>query len=317
MESLYFSISNFHSSIGHSAFASHPVKIPRFAVSSFRSTPKVFAVNKTSRPDAEISAQEMFELFLSERQVTGDLISKASDMIWKVEFQEGDKPTTDESKELFQQSARGDRVDNEGRLLKLSQTKHWVSGDSKAPLSEKISPAQWQSDREKRKMIGLLEYEALKREILLLTGGIAAASFAYCYLMFTPQVAWSYALGAAGSCIYLQLLYYHTDNISWQNLSKVFRSKKVKKIGIQSIDVRRAFEKAFKGGLLAASSPRLLVPSALFGLWALLKHYFGDMELQLAPTIFGFFAYKGAIIVQIFRENEGFLYISSETDDNL
>eukprot|EP00252_Welwitschia_mirabilis_P014654 TRINITY_DN3228_c0_g1_i2.p1 TRINITY_DN3228_c0_g1~~TRINITY_DN3228_c0_g1_i2.p1 ORF type:complete len:299 (-),score=55.75 TRINITY_DN3228_c0_g1_i2:169-1065(-) len=298
MESLYFSISNFHSSIGHSAFASHPVKIPRFAVSSFRSTPKVFAVNKTSRPDAEISAQEMFELFLSERQVTGDLISKASDMIWKVEFQEGDKPTTDESKELFQQSARGDRVDNEGRLLKLSQTKHWVSGDSKAPLSEKISPA-------------------LKREILLLTGGIAAASFAYCYLMFTPQVAWSYALGAAGSCIYLQLLYYHTDNISWQNLSKVFRSKKVKKIGIQSIDVRRAFEKAFKGGLLAASSPRLLVPSALFGLWALLKHYFGDMELQLAPTIFGFFAYKGAIIVQIFRENEGFLYISSETDDNL
>ncbi|KAH9295168.1 hypothetical protein KI387_038756, partial [Taxus chinensis] len=256
----------------------------------------------------ELSAQDPFELFLEERQATGDVITRTSDIFWKKDVLEADEQRIAEVKEKLQQNRKISQDESGGGFLKLSRIKKWVSGNDEAPENENASKTEWKTDRETRRRMGLLEYEALKRELLLVTVGIGAACSVYCFFVISPQVALSYAAGAATSCFYLRLLYHHADNISKENLAEVFTRKRVKKIGIRSDDLRDSFEKIAGGTAIALSSPRLVIPTAIFGCWALSKHFFADsFDFQLAPAILGLFAYKAAALVQAYRDNEDLL----------
>lgn len=277
---------------------------------------RIPAVAKTTRPANELSAQDLFELFLQERKITGDLVSKTSDMLWKKEVLEVDESRRAEVKERLQQPQKITDDESGGGFLKLSRTRKWVSGDGEVPVNETASTVEWKTDSENRKRMGLLEYEALKRELLLITAGIAAACSGYCFFVFSPQVALSYAVGAVASFLYLQLLYHHTDNISKEKLAEVFTRRRIKKIGIRSDDLRDSFEKTVRGSALALSSPRLVIPAAIFGFWALSKHYFGEsFDFQLAPAVLGLFAYKGAALVQAYRDNEDLLIIFPKDEE--
>ncbi|MCO5549399.1 hypothetical protein L7F22_002870 [Adiantum nelumboides] len=158
-----------------------------------------------------------------------------------------------------------------------------------------------------------LEQE-LKRELSLLTTAIAAFGSIYCGILFSIEASVSYALGALGSLLYLQLLFRHADGLSETNVASVFRRKRQKKIGVRSSDLQDAFEKAFFGSSFALSSPRLVIPVALYGLWTL-EHQLGhlQLDLQITPLMFGFFAYKAAVLVQTFWENKN-LAMSFEKD---
>ncbi|MCH1932437.1 hypothetical protein L9G16_20020, partial [Shewanella sp. A25] len=91
--------------------------------------------------------------------------------------------------------------------LRIAATRDWVSGESSLPVSKRLSAKDRQDERERRKELNLLRYEALKDELLLLTTGIGAACSLYCLLVFSLEAAVSYAFGVAFSCLYLQLLY--------------------------------------------------------------------------------------------------------------
>eukprot|EP01018_Ginkgo_biloba_P038065 Gb_29637 [translate_table: standard] len=265
----------------------------------------------------ELSAQDIFELFLRERQASGDFISRTSDVLWKKEVLELDDNRSIEVKESLQQLQKMTEDESGRGFLKLNQTRKWVSGNGEAPVNNNVPTVERETDSENRRRISLLEYEALKRELLLITVGVAVACTGYCFLTFSPQVALSYAVGSVASCLYLQLLYRHTDNVSKEKLADVFIRKRAKKIGIRSDDLKDSFEKIVRGSALALSSPRLVIPAALFGFWTLSKHYFGDsFDFQLTPAVLGLFAYKAAALVQVYRDNEDLLIVLPQSEEN-
>lgn len=50
----------------------------------------------------------------------------------------------------------------------------------------------------------------------------------------------------------------------------------VDRIGIRSEDVKDLFERSIKGSGIALSSPRLVIPAAIYGLWILSHQYFSS-----------------------------------------
>lgn len=116
--------------------------------------------------------------------------------------------------------------------------------------------------------------------------------------------------------MYLQLLFYQADNLSEETVSDIFMQKRAKKIGIRSEDLKYALEKTLKGSAMALSSPRLVIPAAIYGLWAL-SHRFSDtyFDFQLVPGMFGFFAYKAAALVQVYRDNEDLLLVFPDQEE--
>ncbi|CAL5393521.1 unnamed protein product [Camellia sinensis] len=89
---------------------------------------------------------------------------------------------------------------------------------------------QLQNDSERRKIMNLLSYEALKREMMLLTVGIGIVCSGYCLVTLSVQAAVSYAAGVLFSCLYLQLLYKQVDNLSQETVPQIFRQKKSKEV---------------------------------------------------------------------------------------
>ncbi|XP_068658091.1 uncharacterized protein [Aristolochia californica] len=216
-------------------------------------SPRVSAL-RSSLSESDLAGEEILQIFLKERQLNGDIISKASDRNWK-------------------------------------------------------------NDSEKRKRLNFLKYDALKRELFLLTTGIGAACSGYCLLTLSIQASISYALGVVFSCIYLQLLYYHVDSVSKEAFPLVFLQKKPKKIGIRSEDLNNLLEKTVRGSALALSSPRLVMPAAIYGLWGLSHNFFsGFFDFQLVPARFGLFAYKAAALVQVYRDNEDLRFIFADNE---
>lgn len=156
----------------------------------------------------------------------------------------------------------------------------------------------------------------LKREILLLSVGIGTACSGYCLIVLSAQAAISYAAGVLFSCLYLQLLYQHADNLSKEAVPQIFMKKKSKKIGIRSQDLEDLLEKTIKGSGIALSSPRLVIPAAIYGLWILSQHFAGDFfDFQLVPAMFGMFAYKAAALVQVYRDNEDLQFVFPDNEE--
>ncbi|XP_066380929.1 uncharacterized protein [Miscanthus floridulus] len=258
-------------------------------------------------------------MFLEERQLHGDFVTKISDMVWRRNGANVDAAEATTGKgsavDVAQpEDVREDAVDD--GMLRLAATRDWVSGDSSPPLSKRLSAKDRQNESDKRKELNLLKYEALKDELLLLTTGIGAACSLYCLLVFSLETAVSYAFGVGFSCLYLQLLYRHADNLSKEDIPEVFLRKKVKKIGITSEDLKNTIEKTLGGAGVALSSPRLVIPAVIFGLSALSDHFQNSFfSFEVLPGMMGFLAYKAAALVQVYRDNEDLRLILPEEED--
>ncbi|KAL2557378.1 hypothetical protein Fot_02117 [Forsythia ovata] len=278
--------------------------------------PFIFSALKTSPPPREYAGDEVLQAFLKERELTGDFISKISDKFWI-----RDLITNSENQAKAEEMA--DNLNNatqllnestgedDGGFLKLKRTNEWLLGDNDSvPMNKKMVMREVQDDRERRKRMNFLKYEALKRELLLLTVGIGAACGGYCLIALSVQAAVSYVTGVFFSYIYFQLLCKHADNVSKEKVPQIFRKKKSKKIGIRSQDLQDVFERSVKGSGIALSSPRLVIPAAIYGLWELSQHFGHDIfDFQLLPAMVGLFAYKAAALVQVYRDNEDLQFI--------
>ncbi|XP_022142533.1 uncharacterized protein LOC111012623 isoform X2 [Momordica charantia] len=257
------------------------------------------------RAASEITDEDVLQAFIKERKLNGDFISKTSDMLWQNEvlkFEDvSDVSVADVSQEVLVAEN-----DDDGGFLKLSATQSWVSGGNSAPINKKAGDKTLLDDRERRRKLNFLKYEALKRELMLLSVGIGTACSGYCLIVFSFQAAISYAIGVLLSCLYLQLLYQHADKLSKDMVPDIFTRKKTKKIGIRSEDINNFFEKSVKGSVIALSSPRLVIPAAIYALWILSHKYLANdfFDFQLTPAMLGMFVYKAAALVQVYRDNE-------------
>ncbi|KAG5566524.1 hypothetical protein RHGRI_002170 [Rhododendron griersonianum] len=266
-------------------------RIPTAVASALRSPP----------PVSELAEEDILQTFLKERELDGDIISKVSDILWlrnAIRLDDAEADVTQQPQEVLED-------ENEGGFLKLTRTLEWIAGDNSAPVNKKMTAMELQNDRERTKMLNLLRYEALKREMMLLTAGIGTVCSGYCLVVFSVQAALSYAAGVLFSCLYVQLLYKHADNLSKERVPQIFRQKKLKKIGIRSQDLEDTFERLVQGSGIALSSPRLVIPAAIYGCWGLSQHFASDLfDFQLVPAMVGMFAYKAAALVQVYRDNE-------------
>lgn len=201
-----------------------------------------------------------------------------------------------------------------------------VGGSSSEPIVEDQAPSTSSSaeDREQaranRRRKGFEEYEALKKELSSTTIGVAAAVDAYIFLTLSPQTAISYTIGAFGSYLYLQLLYRHADSVSEENTAEIFQKRRKKIIGIRSSDVQESLEKTIRGCGISLSSPRLVIPAALYSLWAISTHFTGassdSFHLEVTPLMLGFFSYKAAALIQAYRDNKDLLLIIATGDSD-
>ncbi|CAI9768583.1 unnamed protein product [Fraxinus pennsylvanica] len=118
-------------------------------------------------------------------------------------------------------------------------------------------------------------------------------------------------------CLYF--LCKHADNVSKEKVPQILAKKKSKKIGIRSQDLQDLFERSMKGSGIALSSPRLVIPAAIYGLWELSQHFGHDIfYFQLVPAMVGLFSYKAAALVQVYRDNEDlqFIFPDNAIDSN-
>lgn len=276
-------------------------------------------VSRTSPPPvSEVVEDDVLLTFFKEREQNGDFISKASDILWQREVM---KTVDAEASMLVDTPQQPEEViesDYEGGFLKLTRTQEWVLGDNSAPINRKAIAKALQDDSERRKKMSFLQYEALKRELLLLSVGIGTACSGYCLIALSVQAAISYAIGVLFSCLYLQLLYQYVDNICKEKVPSIFTQKKFKKIGIRSGDLKDFFERTIKGSSMAVSSPRLVIPAIIYGLWILSHQHFatGFFDFQLTPAMIGLFAYKAAALVQVYRDNEDLQIIFPDTESS-
>ncbi|KAM1149855.1 uncharacterized protein LOC126615580 [Malus sylvestris] len=279
--------------------------------------PPVSALRTTPPPVSEVAEEDVLQTFFKERQLNGDLVSKVSDVFWKREF--ANSIDTDDGAEFGDTPQLEEQVteNDAGGFLKLSTTNEWVLGDISAPVNRKARAKALQNDSDRRRKLNLLQYEALQRELMLLSIGIGTACTGYCLIALSSQAAISYATGVLFSCLYLKLLYQQADNISRDAVPQIFRQRKTKKIGIRTEDLEDFLEKTIKGCGIALSSPRLVIPAAIYGLWILSHQKFaGDLfDFQLVPAMLGLFVYKAAALYQVYRDNEDLQFIFPDNEE--
>ncbi|KAL2592703.1 hypothetical protein AAZX31_12G087500 [Glycine max] len=254
---------------------------------------------RASRPSVSNADEDVLQIFFKERELNGDFISRASDLLWRRDFRSsGDYDISELTNNTSQQTEQIIETDNDAGFLKLTRTQEWLTGDNSPPINTKVTAK-------------------LKRELLLLSVGIGLACSGYCLVILSVQVAISYAIGVLFSCLYLQLLYQHADNLSSEDVPQIFKKKKSKKIGIRSEDLEDFLERTIKGSGISLSSPRLVIPATIYGLWILFHQYFTNdiFDFQLVPAMFGMFVYKAAVLVQAYRDNERLRLVFPENEE--
>ncbi|KAJ6986117.1 hypothetical protein NC653_023890 [Populus alba x Populus x berolinensis] len=176
-------------------FSTSPKLSPRPPL--FKKTPPSFSVSRaTAQPLSELAEDDVLRVFLRERQLNGDFISKACDKFWQSGVAEFVDVDDDKLSDIPQESEQVMESDNNGGFLKLSRTQEWVLGENAAaPMNKKATAKALQDDSDRRKRLNLLEYEALKRELMLLSVSIGAACTGYCLVVLSVQAAVSYAIG--------------------------------------------------------------------------------------------------------------------------
>ncbi|KAJ1408475.1 hypothetical protein SESBI_23458 [Sesbania bispinosa] len=309
--------------------ASYNLHLPTsYALSPFqrafstKANTQLTSVLRAGSPSPSVSdaEEDVLQMFFKERELNGDIISRASDMLWQRKFRSSvgsdiSNLTYNNSQQTEQDQTIESNSDD--RFLKLSRTQEWVLGDKSAPINKKVTAKMIQDSSARRKKLNILKYESLKREILLVSMGIGLPCTGYCLMILSVQAALSYAIGVLFSCLYLLLLYQHADNLSSETVPQIFTKKKSKKIGIRSEDLQDLLEWSIKGCSMSLSSPRLVIPATIFGLWVLSHQYFTNnfFDFQLVPAMFGMFVYKAAVLVQVYRDNEELQLVFPENGD--
>ncbi|KAG2333534.1 hypothetical protein Bca52824_004714 [Brassica carinata] len=259
---------------------------------------RLSAFNAASRSVSELVGEDVLQMFLKDREENGDFISKVSDRLWLRDVLESiDLNSNGASSaiglEYTQQERLVDGADDdedENGFLKLKPTQEWIAGESEsAPMNRKSLAKALRDDSERRKKLNFLKYEALKRE-----------------LMYLSIAAVSYGVGVLFSCLYLQLLYGYADGVTREDVPNIFLKKKTKKIGIRSEDLEDFVKRTIRGSGMALSSPRLVIPAAIYALWILSHKYFQNdlFDFQIVPAMVGLFVYKAAALVQVYRDNQ-------------
>ncbi|EOA21107.1 hypothetical protein CARUB_v10001448mg [Capsella rubella] len=248
-----------------------------------RNFARLSAINAASRSVSELVEEDVLQMFLKDREENGDFISKVSDRLWlrdileSIDLSSTSNGAASSTVGLDTQESSIDGVDEEDEsgFLKLKPTQEWIGWESdSAPINKKALAKALQDDSERRKKFNILKYEALKRELMYLSIVIGTGCSGYCLLALSAQAAVSYAVGVLFSCLYLQLLYGYADGVSREVVPDIFLKRKSKKIGIRSEDLEDFVERTIRGSGMALSSPRLVIPAAIYGLWVLSHKYF-------------------------------------------
>ncbi|KAI5322949.1 hypothetical protein L3X38_032021 [Prunus dulcis] len=257
--------------------------------------PSVSALRTSPPPVSELAEEDILQAFFKERQLNGDLVSKISDVLWQKEFTKSVVDADDvgrfaDTPQQAEQVAENDA----GGFLKLSRTNEWVLGDISAPINKKAIAKALQNDSERRKKLNLLQYEALQRELMLLSIGIGTACTGYCLIALSFQAAVSYATGVIFSCLYLKLLYQQADNISRDAVPSNFQAEEDQ----ENWNKKRG---------------------SIYGLWILSHQYLASdlFDFQLVPAMLGMFVYKAAALYQVYRDNEDLQFIFPENEEGL
>ncbi|XP_020198082.1 uncharacterized protein [Aegilops tauschii subsp. strangulata] len=283
-----------------------------------RRLPRASALRYSSLQAGDSLGEDVLRMFLEDRQENGDFVSKVADMVLRRNDTDLEvlEATMDQGNaaDVGQPDDFRDDVMSEG-VVGFEATGDFVSAEDSLTMRRRLSALAGLKESDKRKEFNLLRYEAIKDELLLLTVGIGAACTIYCVLVFSLEAGISYAFGVAFSWLYLQLLYRHADNLSKEDVPEVFLKKKVKKIGIRSEDLKDTLEKTLGGSLFVLSSPRLIIPAVIFGLSTFSSHFQNNIfNFELVPGMMGFFAYKAATLVQVYRDNDDLRLILPDDD---
>ncbi|KAF7054014.1 hypothetical protein CFC21_061790 [Triticum aestivum] len=283
-----------------------------------RRLPRASALRYSSLQAGDSLGEDVLRMFLEDRQENGDFVSKVADMVLRRNDTDLEvlEATMDQGNaaDVGQPDDFRDDVMSEG-VVGFEATGDFVSAEDSLTMRRRLSALAGLKESDKRKEFNLLRYEAIKDELLLLTVGIGAACTIYCVLVFSLEAGISYAFGVAFSWLYLQLLYRHADNLSKEDVPEVFLKKKVKKIGIRSEDLKDTLEKTLGGSLFVLSSPRLIIPAVIFGLSTFSSHFQNNIfNFELVPGMMGFFAYKAAALVQVYRDNDDLRLILPDDD---
>eukprot|EP00244_Chara_vulgaris_P003486 TRINITY_DN163_c0_g2_i1.p1 TRINITY_DN163_c0_g2~~TRINITY_DN163_c0_g2_i1.p1 ORF type:complete len:305 (-),score=37.40 TRINITY_DN163_c0_g2_i1:157-1071(-) len=164
----------------------------------------------------------------------------------------------------------------------------------------------------------MAQYESLKADLFRLTRGTALACTVYALLTVSLKAAASYGLGALGSWLYLQLLASHVDKISREDVPEVFRRRRYKRIGVDSRTLSEAFERGVEAIGFSLGNVRLLVPVGLMLLGCFSQSETAEkgLHLQTVPLMLGFFAYKGAVLIQTLQDNKDLLLEWGDDEDS-
>ncbi|KAL1199208.1 hypothetical protein V5N11_005565 [Cardamine amara subsp. amara] len=282
-----------------------------------RNSPRLSAFNAASRSVSELVEEDVLQMFLKDREENGDFISRVSDRLWLKEVLESIDVNSNGASSTValddnQESSVDVLDDDESGFLKLKPTQEWIGWESdSAPMNKKALAKALRDDSERRKKFNFLKYEALKRELMYLSIVIGTGCSGYCLVALSAQAAVSYAVGVLFSCLYLQLLYGYADGVSREAVPDIFMKKKSKKIGIRSEDLEDFVERTIRGSVMALSSPRLVIPAAIYALWVLSHKYFQNdlFDFQIVPAMVGLFVYKAAALVQVYRDNQDLQFI--------
>jgi ATP synthase protein I len=164
------------------------------------------------------------------------------------------------------------------------ERKRWTGGSkflTSSTAKEVDAAKEGEEERIAARAADLVRYDTLKAELFGFTAGLAGVTTVAVGALYTGEAAASYAVGAAGGLVYLRLLSRSVDSTSGG----------AKGVG----DV-------VEGTL---GSQRLLVPAVLvagWNRWNALGAPVTGIELQIAPILAGFFTYKIATLVQLFRD---------------
>eukprot|EP00249_Psilotum_nudum_P000774 c12888_g1_i1 orf=115-1182(+) len=124
------------------------------------------------------------------------------------------------------------------------------------------------------------QYNQLKTDLQFFTLAVGGVGTITAYVSYSAEIAASYGVGLIGSLVYIRMLGNSVDSFG-------------KQVGLQSL----------RG---AVGQPRLLVPVVLvmiYNRWnEFLVSEYGFIHLQLIPILIGFFTYKAATVVEVFKD---------------
>ncbi|XP_013630302.1 PREDICTED: uncharacterized protein LOC106336120 isoform X2 [Brassica oleracea var. oleracea] len=259
-----------------------------------RNSGRLSAFNAASRSVSELVGEDVLQMFLKDREENGDFISKVSDRLWlrdvleSIDLNSNGGSSAIGLEDNQERLVDGAEDDDESGFLKLKPTQEWIAGEGEsAPMNRKALAKALRDDSERRKKLNFLKYEALKRELMYLSIVIGTGCSGYCLLALSPQAAVSYGVGVLFSCLYLQLLYGYADGVTREDVPTIFLKKKTKKIGIRSEDLEDFVKRTIRGSGMALSSPRLVIPAAIYALWILSHKYFQNdlFDFQFQPWL--------------------------------